>query len=582
MKLLGIMLAFPIVNISAMSAEMVRDYVEFPPTSSIVRASFDCWRPKTPDAVLVLLPGANGDGAAYLKEKAWVRFATKLNWAVVGVTFVSPMGELIRNGGYYDVTVNSGMMLHNALARMELTQKPLYLYGFSGGGKFAACFANVYPESVAAFAVLGMGNVHRPSVKNGPRGIIACGEDDYRLGAALSWFKAARALGWKLSWVEVPDISHVRNVPVEEFIRQWFISETQRRVHGEEGVFCEIGSGSFLKGLHRTDSNCSWFPSQEVGKLWRSLFWRIGDAQTARTNKAMSVASPSPATLKDVLFSHEFKTKFEKCPKITLYGRVPNGRCIKGVLCLSLLANNVEGIAALINGDGQNGVVGEWLRYAGRNDLAILAWGAPRGLWRPRYNWNEIDNKEKRGLGRAFHSVAIAWKIAVDFVAREYSLPATRCFMVGFSGAGQFAQRLALHLPEKFAAVAIHVPSSFDYPVQEGRRILWCLTTGENEGGYERSLKFVKAAKENGYPIVYKAYPGLGHTDSMFACKLAQSVFDYVIHEDGVDSLNSERWPFIADYVNQQTARRTERTGVQEEFSIYLPNANVETLWRRE
>ena len=584
MKSSIIILISLIVSISALGVEMLQEHIELTPTNSIAKASFDCLKPKSPDAVLILLPGANGDGRGFLEERAWTRFAVKQNWAVVAATFVSPIDELKRNRGYYDATAGSGMMLRTALDRMDLLTKPLYLYGFSGGGKFAVRFADAYPKSVAAFAVLGFGGIAWDAVKNGPCGIIACGEEDPRVGAAFSWFKDARALGRRLSWVEVPELGHVRSVSVEEFVRQWFVDESKRQANVDCGVVCEIGSGSVGMGRDGVSANCSWFPSDRICESWRSRFWACNNAIADGLNKMAEVESRKCVSngIPVKVLCREFKTKFKKCPKMTLHARIPERHHIKGVICLSLLANNVEDIVALLKGFNREGVVGEWLRYAERNDLAVFAWGAPRGLWRPRYNWDEMDRKERRGLGRSFHAVAIEWKITADFIAREHSLPFARCLMVGFSGAGQFAQRLALHLPDKFAAVAVHVPSSFDYPVPEGREIVWCLTTGENEGGYARSLKFVKAAKASGYPIVYKAYPGLGHADSMSACKLGQAVFDYVLYEGNGNALDADKWPFVADYVNQRTARRHEDAGIQDEFSICLPTAEVERLWKRE
>lgn len=37
------------------------------------------------------------------------------------------------------------------------------------------------------------------------------------------------------------------------------------------------------------------------------------------------------------------------------------------------------------------------------------------------------------------------------------------------------------------------------------------MTTGELEAGYQRSLRFYGECRKLGYPIIYKAIPGLGH-----------------------------------------------------------------------
>ena len=66
-------------------------------TKNITRVSFDLLAPTAPTAVLVLVPGVNGDGGRFLEERAWRRFAEQHNWAIVGVTFVSPVELLKRN-----------------------------------------------------------------------------------------------------------------------------------------------------------------------------------------------------------------------------------------------------------------------------------------------------------------------------------------------------------------------------------------------------------------------------------------------------------------------------------------------------
>lgn len=577
-KIVLVVFALPI---SAWGDEMKRAHVECEPSESITKAAFDFAQPEKPDAVLVLLPGVNGDGGKFLEERAWTRFAASHNWAVVGATFVSSVDKLKWNGGYYDVAGASGPMLQNALARQGLKGKPLYLYGFSGGARFAARFTDAYPESVAAFATLGLGDIPEPTASKGPRGVIACGSDDERLGASLSWFKDARALGWRLSWVEAQGLGHVRSATVEEFIRKWFDEASRPTVRGTGGVAYEIGSG-MAAAPESPRSATAWFPTSGIAALWKRNFFVKRLAPTKRPKGMQDQPVRSSAPRAKEVFSREIRTKSSVCPKLTLYGTLPDGGAAKGVICLSLIANDVGDIEVLLKGENREGVVGEWLRYAERRNLAVIAWAAPSGLWNSRSNWNEMDRNDNRSLSLSFRSVAVGWRIAVEEIARKHGLPNNRYLMIGFSRAAQFAMRLALDLPSKFSAVAIHVPSSFDSPVPEGRGIVWCLTTGENESGYARSLDFVKAAKKGGYSMIYKAYPGLGHADSMPACKLGQTVFDYVIGCTANAASDSRSWPYVADYVNQRVASRSEQSGIPPEFAVYLPSAEVAEAWQKE
>lgn len=562
----------------------LREQVALEPTRFILKATFDILKPEAAEAVLVVLPGVNGDGGKYLEERAWTRFAAERNWALVGATFVSPENLLKCNCGYYDVAEESGAMLLEALRRVGLQGKTVYLYGFSGGARFAARFADSYPGMVGGFAALGLGEIPEPTLKGGPCGVVICGADDPRVGASLTWFKHARSKDWRLAWVEVPGLGHVRSATVEEFVRQWFCDRARRKIGGRGDVWCEIGSGEVVNPVSGPASNMSWFPTERVCRLWHSSFYGL------KTKVLRAEAAPQEERGKKMsepvshdVFRKTFYTKADASPEMTLYGRLPGRVPARGVICLSLIANDVGDIELLLKGESREGVVGEWLRYAERKGLAVLAWGAPRGLWNPQGNWDEVKRKENKSLDRSFQSVATAWKSAVNSLTREKGLPSGRYLMIGFSRAAQFAQRLAIHLPSQFSAIAVHVPSSFEYPSSAARGIVWCLTTGENESGYSRSIKFVEAARGNGYPVIYKAYPGLGHSDSPLACELGQAVFDYVLGcGDSDPTANMKSWPIVADFINQRTSPRTERSEIPVSFSILLPDSKVELAWKKD
>ena len=153
--------------------------------------------------------------------------------------------------------------------------------------------------------------------------------------------------------------------------------------------------------------------------------------------------------------------------------------------------------------------------------------------------------------------------------------------MAGFSGSAQFAQRLALHSPGRFRAVAIHIASSYDYPLPAARRILWCVTTGENESGYDRSLKFFNAAKDSGYAMIYKAYPGLGHRDSIQASVLACECFRFALGTAETIRMDYGRWPSVVDVVNQTVKKRDEESGIPAPFRCYLPNEKIVSAWTK-
>ena len=225
--------------------------------------------------------------------------------------------------------------------------------------------------------------------------------------------------------------------------------------------------------------------------------------------------------------------------------------------------------------------------FADSNKLAVVAWRAGRHLWDPRKNWTDLTRQESRMVDRAFDQVSEAWVRCIGGFIRERRIPDVRFLLWGYSGAAQYAQRLALRKPERFLAVHIHIPSSFDEPTSEGASVLWCLTTGENESGYERSLAFFKVAKEKGYPILYRAYPGLGHSGCGAAERLGRAVLQLAI--DSTRRLAEVNWrksfeasPIVGDVVNLRCVARDQGDEIPDDYRVMLLNRTIAEFWKAE
>ena len=312
----------------------------------------------------------------------------------------------------------------------------------------------------------------------------------------------------------------------------------------------------------------------------------------------------------DPVVKYVVKTRNKRQPQITLFMRPPVGMkdvsSANGVLAMCLLANNIGDIKRRLQELDAADNVGRVLRFADKHKLVILCWGS-RSLWNPRVSWDEQSNQLNRQMDRDFDDVAKAWEKGVEKLSRKYGMPNRHFLLWGISGSAQYAARLALRQPEYFLAIHIHVPSSFDKPTKKGNRILWCLTTGENESGYQRSLRFVSACKKLGYPIIYKAIIGLGHSGHPVSDQLALNFFEYAltmrnkkeIFEDVIkDSRSAFRielkknpnkpWPslfndpaFVADIVNQEIFSFKKADFVPEAFRITLPTEKLAKSWDR-
>lgn len=285
------------------------------------------------------------------------------------------------------------------------------------------------------------------------------------------------------------------------------------------------------------------------------------------------------------IVEYKVKTKAAGIPEFTLLLRQPDSGAAKGVVCLSILGSSVKDIRERIE---NREVYRHLIDWAESRDYALVAWGS-RTIWDPHRNWNEQAKKTARKQDARFDALADGWERGMLALAKQYNLPTSGYFMHGISGAGQFALRLALRKPGRFLAVHAHVASSFDEPPAAGKTVLWCVTTGENEAGYARSREFFTAARAKGYPLVYKAYPGLGHVCTPLADHLGLACFEYAASRAAEAKDGRPDWqaifaksPYVADIVNQLVARRENENRLPPEFRMLLPAGELVNAWRRE
>ena len=521
-------------------------------------------------AVCVVLAGANGDSTVYFKDARWTEFARTNDIALVAATFTSPVEELKSGRGYYDARVKSGRQLVDYLDRQNLGGLPLFVYGFSGGAHFTASFAEHFPSHVTAWCAASAGwwQELEQGGDERPPGIVACGTEDSRYGARLSHFHDGRAVGRRWTWVDVPGLGHNRSEALEVFAQAYFIEilKQRGRRRADEGIWVDSVTGNRRERTSKTvDVNLSWLPSKALLPRWRGLTGRGEVNILRRSIKAQPTAQPV----------------------LTVFLRTRKNVTPRGVLCLSLLANHPDDIPAKIVSGNVASDVGRMVAFAESNKLAVVAWGAARHLWNPRKNWTELTRQEARAADHVFDQVSEAWAKCVGGFIRERQIPDARFLLWGCSGAAQYAQRLALRKPERFLAVHVHIPSSFDEPTDDGASVLWCLTTGENESGYERSLAFFRAAKEKGYPILYRAYPGLGHAGCGTAERLGRAILQMAL--DRARRSAEVEWskvfeasPRVGDVVNLRGVARAQGDEIPDAYRVMLPSHPIAELWKAE
>lgn len=311
----------------------------------------------------------------------------------------------------------------------------------------------------------------------------------------------------------------------------------------------------------------------------------------------------------DPIIEHVVKTGNPKQPKITLFMRPPIGMTdaseAKGVLAMCLLAWDVGNIKRQLQGIEPGQEVNGLMEFAEKNKLLILCWGA-RSLWDPRKSWDEQKRAVNKEMDETFDEVANAWANGVEELAKKYGIPDKNFLLWGTSGSAQYACRLALRKPEYFLAIHVHVPSSFDKPTSEANHVLWLLTTGELESGYERSKRFYVQCRELGYPMVYKAIVGLGHSGSSRATALGLKFYEYALSlrdqrevfdkslKDSSKRLQAQKqdgplqpWPesfrtpaFLGDIVNQEIFPFEQQEMVPVTYRVALPTKEIADMWK--
>lgn len=286
-------------------------------------------------------------------------------------------------------------------------------------------------------------------------------------------------------------------------------------------------------------------------------------------------------------------------PAFTLILHLPHGVTdpskVKGVLATCVIANSVSDIRNTLTAIKPQDDPNPYFAFAEKHQLAIVAWGA-RWVWNSYANFDELDKDENRSWDENFQQLADAWDHGIDLLVHTYGIPDHDYLMYGLCVGGEWAHRLALHKPDRFLAVQMHVSTSYDTPTQEGSRVMWLLTTGELDYGCDRARRFYTAARQLSYPIVFKAEIGLGHADSPQADQLGIRFFEYALavkaQRDaanagdltGSQSLDLSAFndsPFYGDLMNQDMFPARDKSMIPGGFLVPLPSRDIADAWNK-
>jgi poly(3-hydroxybutyrate) depolymerase len=266
------------------------------PGANYDKAEFRFWSPRSREhlrAVLVLVPGSNGDGRPAAEDTVWQAFATKNKLAIVACRFTDKPHDQSFIEQYANVSQGSGQALLDAISAFaarskhpEIARAPLLLWGMSAGGEFNYEFTVWKPERVAAF-IVNKGNFYYtalvpPATREVPGMLFVGGKDlEFRTNTIMGLFAVNRRGGALWALAEEPGVGHV--VGKSRDVAMVFFEDVLaiRLADGAAGLKPMPAKPAFL-GDFKTKSfqpagetapttPTAWLPTERVARAWREM-----------------------------------------------------------------------------------------------------------------------------------------------------------------------------------------------------------------------------------------------------------------------------------------------------------------------
>lgn len=238
-------------------------------------------------AVVVLVPGLDGDGRRMADDPAWQAFAAKNRCAILACSMKGSAG-----GSYYEAGNWSGKALLDGLKDLaklshhpELADAPLALWGHSAGGQFNFNFACWKPERTIAFVAnkgAYYGTDVKPAVRKVP-GIWFCGEKDteIRIKNITERYQDGRTRGALWSLVMEPGTGH--EVGKSKALGMVFLEDALaarldsfdklKPADPRAGWLGDMESKAVEKNTTSDagPKSTSWFPGEATAQLWHQV-----------------------------------------------------------------------------------------------------------------------------------------------------------------------------------------------------------------------------------------------------------------------------------------------------------------------
>jgi poly(3-hydroxybutyrate) depolymerase len=289
------------------------------PGANFDKAEFRMWCPPGDApmrAVLVLVPGSNGDGRNDVTEAVWQDFATRNRLALVGCRLTDKPHDQGFIEEYVNVSKGTGQALLDALGALgrqanhpEIADAPLCLWGMSAGGQFNYEFVAWKPARVAAF-VVNKGGIYYSALLSRPArsvpGMLFVGGKDLwsRTNTIAGLFAVNRRAGAVWALAEEPRAAHVvgrsRDVslPFFEDVLRLRLDTTAagglRPIADKEGFVGDLTTKTFkpFAGAGNAQGPTVWLPSERVARAWQAM---VTDQPFEKTEAAFTFAASTRA-----------------------------------------------------------------------------------------------------------------------------------------------------------------------------------------------------------------------------------------------------------------------------------------------
>jgi len=261
------------------------------------KAQFRLWIPRDAGklrAVLVLVPGSNGDGRAMAEDTTWQNFAARNKLAIVACRFTDKPHEQNFIEDYVNVSQGSGQALLDGLSHLatraghpEIASAPLLFWGMSAGGEFNYEFAAWKPERVVAFVVNKGGIYYSALTPRATREVPALlfigGKDlESRVNTITGLFAVNRRGGALWALTEEPGAAHVVGRSRDMSII-FFDDVLPLRLSDSAGALKPLAESTGFIGDLKSKSTravadsatpnypTAWLPTPRVARAWQAM-----------------------------------------------------------------------------------------------------------------------------------------------------------------------------------------------------------------------------------------------------------------------------------------------------------------------